>query len=314
MKVIRENYEYNGGNLVASIGMFDGVHRGHQILIDFLKNVARRENLESAIVTFGKHPQQVLHPKTDLKMLMTLDERLNAMEQLGVDIAIVKNFNLSLAVLDSYEFMKLLRDRYRVSILVVGYNHRFGHNTKSCFKDYVQQGGTLGVKVIQAPEYQGIHSPVSSSVIRKLITTGKVDDAMACLGRPFSITGTVGHGLQNGREIGFPTANIENVPDELILPHRGAYAVKITLESGEKLDGMANIGVRPTIETDGRQTIEVHLFDFGSDIYGQRATISFVKFLRTELKKDSFDELRRQLQADERASREILTAFDESNV
>ena len=121
MKVIRENYEYNGGNLVASIGMFDGVHRGHQILIDFLKNVARRENLESAIVTFGKHPQQVLHPKTDLKMLMTLDERLNAMERLGVDIAIVKNFNLSLAVLDSYEFMKLLRDRYRVSILVVGY-------------------------------------------------------------------------------------------------------------------------------------------------------------------------------------------------
>lgn len=306
MKIIKDTDDLIDCGIVATIGMFDGVHIGHHVLLEALTDTAKKHGLKSAVVTFREHPQLVLNHKSDLKMILPLEKRLKYIADAGVDFVIVMNFSLSLAVLDSFEFMRLLRNKYKMEALVVGYNHSFGHNTKATLKEYLHNGATLGVQIIKAPEYNGPHCPVSSSVIRKLLATGKVDDAMDCLGRPYSLQGTVGHGQQNGRELGFPTANMENIDPMLLIPHRGAYAVKITLEDGSRLDGMANIGIRPTIDSNGNQTIEVHIFDFDRDIYGQAITIDFIRFIRTELKMDSIDELKSQLSADELLSRNIL--------
>ncbi len=310
MKIIHDADDFNDSALVATIGMFDGVHLGHRVLLEALTSAAKKTGFRSAVVTFKEHPQLVLNHKSDLKMILSLEKRLKYLEEMGVDYVILLNFSLSLAVLDSYEFMRLLRNKYCIKSLVVGYNHSFGHNTKASFKGHYNNGVTLGVEVIKAPEYNGPHCPVSSSVIRKLLLTGKVDDAMNCLGRPFSLSGNVGHGQKNGREIGFPTANVENIDSSIIIPHRGAYAVKITLEDGSRYDGMANIGIRPTIEKAGEQTIEVHIFDFDKDIYGQKIEIEFIRFLRTELRMDSLEELKIQLIEDKELSRNILSKIN----
>lgn len=306
MEVIINNHYNKTDRLVATIGMFDGVHVGHQFLISQLQNEATNRGLKSAVVTFRDHPQRVLRPESDLRMIMTLEERLKKICELGVGVVIVLDFTPEFSQIRSKEFIRLLRDDYSVDALVMGFNHRFGHNNEEYFEDYVGYGRELNVDIIKGIEYQGEYSPVSSSFIRKMLGEGWVDLASSYLTRPFELSGLVVPGKQNGRKIGFPTANLDVSP-ELIMPHRGVYAVRVELENGERRGGMANIGVRPTVERGGERTFEVNIFDFNEDIYGTILKVEFVKFMRSEVRFASFDELKERLFVDKEACIDVLS-------
>lgn len=308
MKIIGSDTQLEPGTTIATIGMFDGVHLGHATLLDFLKEQARQRGLKSAVVTFAQHPQAVLHPEAGIKMIMTVDDKLKLIARHGIDCTVLLDFTRELSLLDSSRFIELLRDRYGVAALVAGYDHHFGHNKQETFADYVRHGRELGVDIVKAPEYLGAYAPVSSSIIRKLITSGKVDDAMHCMGHPYSLAGKVVHGFHNGSGIGFPTANVGELDPTLILPHRGAYAVMVDV-AGKHLKGMVNVGVRPTMHNGHRLSIEVNIFDFDSDIYGMPIKLEFIKFLRLEFKLGSIEELRAQLTRDRAQSVKILDAY-----
>ena len=308
MKIIGSDTQLEPGTTIATIGMFDGVHLGHATLLDFLKEQARQRGLKSAVVTFAQHPQAVLHPEAGIKMIMTVDDKLNLIARHGIDCTVLLDFTRELSLLDSSRFIELLRDRYGVAALVAGYDHHFGHNKQETFADYVRHGRELGVDIVKAPEYLGAYAPVSSSIIRKLIASGKVDDAMHCMGHPYSLAGKVVHGFHNGSGIGFPTANVGELDPTLILPHRGAYAVMVDV-AGKHLKGMVNVGVRPTMHNGHRLSIEVNIFDFDDDIYGMPIKLEFIKFLRLEFKLGSIEELRAQLTRDRAQSVKILDAY-----
>ena len=273
-----------------------------------MKRIAAQRHLKSAVITFAQHPQAVLRPDSDIKMLMTVPDKVAEIGRHGIDVTVLLNFTYELSLNNSRQFLQLLRDRYGVAVLVVGYDHRFGHDKSETFADYVRHGKELGIDVVKAPEYLGEYAPVSSSIIRRLIASGKVDDAMRCMDRPYTLSGKVVHGFHNGRGIGFPTANVGEIPTDLILPHKGAYAVMVKVDD-EWHQGMVNVGVRPTLDNGTQLSVEVNIFDFDGDIYGKPITLQFIKFLRLEFKLGSIDELRAQLTRDRNTSRQILTAL-----
>jgi riboflavin kinase/FMN adenylyltransferase len=308
MKILGENDRLPAGSTVATIGMFDGVHLGHATLVDFLKQQAADQGKQSLLITFLRHPRQVLHPDEPFKLIMPLDERLKQIEALGPDLLLQLDFTAEFAKLDSSQFIELLRDRYGVSLLVAGYNHRFGHNRGETFRDYCRHGEQLGVKMIKAPEYLGPYAPVSSTIVRGLIAAGRVVDAMHCMGRPHMIKGKVVHCFHNGRGLGFPTANVGEIDPQLLLPHNGAYAVLAHVD-GQVLQGMANIGKRPTLDNGDQLSIEVNLFDFDDDIYGKDITLEFISFLRLEFKMCGLEELKHQLTLDRNNAKRILNDY-----
>lgn len=308
MKILGENDRLPAGSTVATIGMFDGVHLGHATLVDFLKQQAADQGKQSLLITFLRHPRQVLHPDEPFKLIMPLDERLKQIEALGPDLLLQLDFTAEFAKLDSSQFIELLRDRYGVSLLVAGYNHRFGHNRGETFRDYCRHGEQLGVKMVKAPEYLGPYAPVSSTIVRGLIAAGRVVDAMHCMGRPHMIKGKVVHGFHNGRGLGFPTANVGEIDPQLLLPHNGAYAVLAHVD-GQVLQGMANIGKRPTLDNGDQLSIEVNLFDFDGDIYGKDITLEFISFLRLEFKMCGLEELKHQLTLDRNNAKRILNDY-----
>lgn len=308
MKILGENDRLPAGSTVATIGMFDGVHLGHATLVDFLKQQAADQGKQSLLITFLRHPRQVLHPDEPFKLIMPLDERLKQIEALGPDLLLQLDFTAEFAKLDSSQFIELLRDSYGVSLLVAGYNHRFGHNRGETFRDYCRHGEQLGVKMVKAPEYLGPYAPVSSTIVRGLIAAGRVVDAMHCMGRPHMIKGKVVHGFHNGRGLGFPTANVGEIDPQLLLPHNGAYAVLAHVD-GQVLQGMANIGKRPTLDNGDQLSIEVNLFDFDDDIYGKDITLEFISFLRLEFKMCGLEELKHQLTLDRNNAKRILNDY-----
>ena len=311
MMRINDNDRLPPHSTVATIGMFDGVHLGHATLIDCLKQEAAKRRLQSLVITFDGHPQVVLEKTPQFKSLQTTSDRLTALEKLGPDLLLLKTFTPELAAYDSRSFMQMLRDCYGVAALVVGYNHRFGHDPNERFAQYVEHGKQLGIDVIKAPEYLGPYSPVSSTIIRGLIAAGRVADAMHSMARPYCLRGVVVHGFHNGRGIGFPTANIGHVDPSLILPHNGAYAVNVLVD-GRSWQGMVNIGNRPTLANGEQISIEVNIFDFDHDIYGKEIALEFISFLRLEFKLGSIEELREQLTRDRDKSRAILSAYNET--
>ena len=218
------------------------------------------------------------------------------------------DFTRELSQLDSRQFIELLHDRYGVDVLVAGYNHRFGHSRGETFEDYRRHGERLGVKVIKAPEYLGAYAPVSSTIIRNLISAGKVADALHCMGHPFTLKGKVVHGFHNGRGLGFPTANVGEIDPQILLPHNGAYAV-LAHVGGEVLQGMVNIGKRPTLDNGDQLSIEVNLFDFDRDIYGEAISLEFISFLRLEFKMCGIEELKHQLTLDRANAQRLLKEY-----
>lgn len=285
---------------VATIGFFDGVHRGHQFLIHHLVETARQDGMQSMVITFDEHPRKVLQSDYQPEMLSTLDSKLLLLSKTEVDETVVLHFDKVMASMSAREFMQqVLYDHLHVRKLFIGYDHRFGHNRAETFDDYVRYGKELGIEVVknQAFSLNGIN--VSSSVIRSFLKEGEVDMANQCLGYPYTIVGKVVNGYHEGRKIGFPTANLDLSHFGQMIPAPGVYAVKVRLENTVVWKrGMMNVGTRPTF--DGKQlTLETHIFNFDGDIYGQLLLVSFVQRIRGEQKFEGPEELAEQLKEDE---------------
>lgn len=293
---------------VATIGFFDGVHRGHQYLIKHVEEEAREDGLESMVVTFDRHPRQVLHSDFQPAMLCTLDEKLLLLSKTDIDQCAVVPFNEETAALPARDFMeKILRNRLNVKKLVIGYDNRFGHNRTEGFDDYVGFGRELGIEVIQSRAFVLNGVNVSSSVIRSYLLNGEIELAEQCLGYPYSFWGRVTEGHQEGRKMGFPTANLDLSECPKLIPAKGVYAVKARIEGTvEMKHAMMNIGTRPTFDGD-QLTFEVHILNFSDDIYGKQVSVSFIHRLRAEHHYDSPEQLQKQLQEDEKM---VLEQFE----
>ena len=296
---------------VATIGFFDGVHRGHQFLISHLVETARQDGMPTVVITFDEHPRKVLQSDYQPEMLSTLDSKLLLLSKTEVDDAVVLHFTREMAAMSAREFMQqVLHDHLHVKKLFIGYDHRFGHNREETFDDYVRYGKEMGIEVIKNQAYSMNGINISSSVIRSFLKEGEVDMANQCLGYPYTIIGKVVNGYHEGRKLGFPTANLDLSHFGQMIPAPGVYAVKARLEGTVVWkQGMMNIGTRPTF--DGKQlTLETHIFNFEGDIYDQLLLVSFVKRIRGERKFESPEELAAQLKEDEQM---IINLFEEEN-
>lgn len=288
---------------VASIGFFDGVHRGHLCLIEQLRDEAGRRGMGSLLVTFDRHPRTVLSPSQVPPLLTTLEEKERLLRETGVSEIAILPFTLELSRLSAREFMEqVLRRELGVEVLILGYDHAFGHGGGS-LDDYVRWGRETGIEVVRAHELSSLM--VSSSKCRRLIEEGDVRGAAEMLGRFYTLSGEVVRGFHVGHELGFPTANLQ-VDTEKVMPRNGAYAVWATLADGERHGGMLNIGTRPTIGNGETTSVEVNLLDYDGNLYDQRLTVEFVARLRDERRFDSRSELMSQLAHDEAAARELL--------
>ena len=290
---------------VATIGFFDGVHLGHRFLIQQVKVAATQTGWQSSIITFPVHPRQVIQSEFQPQLLSSPEEKIELLASTGVDNCILLPFTRELSQLTAYEFMQLLYDKYKVRMLVIGYDHRFGHNRAETFEDYCRYGRELGIHIMQASAYTQEQDKVSSSAIRRALQTGDIRTATKFLGYHYYLEGTVVDGYKVGRKIGFPTANLRvDFPNKLI-PSIGVYAVCVYVNGG-KYKGMLNIGYRPTINNGTDLSIEVHILDFQDDIYHQKMRIEFIEFLRPEEKFNSVDELILQMQKDKEDTIRVL--------
>lgn len=290
---------------VATIGFFDGVHCGHRFLINQVKEVAREKKLSSALITFPKHPRQVIQTDFCPQLLSTSEEKIELLGTTGVDYCILLPFTPALSLLSAYDFMQLLHDKFNVCCLVIGYDHRFGHNRSESFEDYCRYGEELGIYIVRARAYKDGEEKVSSSTIRRLLKEGQVDQAAVLLGYNYYLDGIVVDGHKVGRTLGFPTANLKVDCTAKLIPAEGVYAVYVYVE-GKKWTGMLSIGQRPTVNNGNDISIEVNILNFSSDIYYQKIRIEFVKYLRREEKYDTVEELIAQLHKDREQTAQIL--------
>lgn len=288
-----------------TIGVFDGVHRGHVHLIRRLISEAQSAGMLSGVVTFRNHPKTVLRPDFKTNYISDLEERVRLLKGHGVDFVVPVTFDLDLAQLPSEQFLVKLTDRLRMKALVVGPDFAMGQNRDGTLETLPLLSRKLGFTFKSVDLLLDSDNPVKSTVIRNLIAEGNVESVSRMLGRNFSTTSTVVDGLKRGRTLGFPTANLE-IPNGYAAPGDGIYATWAYLESGRYM-AATSIGTRPTFQEGGR-TIEAFLLDFSDDIYGQTLRLEFVKRLRGEEKYDNVDALLRQINKDVQLTREFLTA------
>lgn len=305
MKVIGDELLNGIEPCAATIGFFDGVHKGHQFLISQLKKVAQERGVVSAIITFPVHPRKVLNDEYQPQSISTKEEKIRLIEKSGVDYCILLPFTRDIASLSAFDFMKLLKEKYMVTVLIIGYDHRFGHNRLEGFEEYCKYGKEIGIEVIQATELDNAELAVSSSAIRKLLISSDMAKANSLLGYRYSISGKVIDGYKIGRKLGYPTANISLLDDDKILPGKGVYAVYVYTD-GTKRGGMLNIGTRPTLDNGEHKSIEVNIFNFSGDLYSKIIEIEFIEFMRKEEKFDSMEELIQQIDKDKEEALQIL--------
>ena len=290
---------------VLTIGTFDGVHLGHQKIIERVVTTARQEGLLATIFTFFPHPRMVVQHDKSLKLIHTLEEKKQLLQQLGVDLLVVQPFNEAFAQLTAEEFVStILVQHLNVKKVIIGYDHRFGRNRTANINDMRLFGEKYGFAVEEISVQEVDEVSVSSTKIREALNKGDVITAEHYLGTPYSLTGTVVHGLKLGRTLGYPTANIQVTEDYKLIPKDGVYVVYSYI-GGQKVYGMMSIGKNPTIEGKGA-SIEVYFFDFNGDLYDRELTIYFVKYLREERKFSSVALLKKQLQDDETTARKAI--------
>lgn len=287
---------------IATIGFFDGVHKGHRYLFKQLNEEAVARGLKPLIVTFEEHPRTVLQSDYIPKLLSTNEERKALLSAYGE--VVMLRFS-TIRDLTAEQFMIRLKEEYGVEVLLMGYDHRFGSDGLRNPEDYRRVGAKQGIEVLRMEEYQDGTQHVSSTEIRTALEKGDVERAKELLGRPYALFGKVVHGKGLGRTIGFPTANIQPKDSKKIIPMAGVYEVKVKGErlKDEGVNELANervsgLGVRGICNIDAKGTIEVHLLGYKGNLYGQNLTIQFMQFIRKERQFHSLDELQQQIKAD----------------
>lgn len=305
MIVIRQNEDTIEQGIVATIGFFDGVHVGHRFLIKELQDWGKELNMPSAVITFPEHPRQVLHSDYRPKLLDTFQEKMERLETTGIDYCIALDFTYELSLYSAADFIRLLAEEYHVKGLLIGYDHRFGHDRSDGFEQYVEYGGQVGMEVRKASPYDEGNIRVSSSEIRRLLQEGKVEMANALLTYPYQLRGRIVSGYKVGRTIGFPTANIEVDSPYKLLPKVGVYAVWVEL-LGKRYKGMLYIGKRPTLQNGDNLTIEVNILGFSGNVYNDEIIVSFVYAVREDKAFESVEALREQLERDRQTVDKLL--------
>lgn len=305
MKIIREfeNYTENRPK-VLSLGMFDGVHLGHISIIQLLKKIALNKNFETSILTFWPHPRKVFNPNDDLKLLNTLDEKLNLLEKANLDVVFLKSFDEHFRNLTGEEFVKqILIEKLNVKHIIIGHDHVFGKNKSGNFELLQKLSKKLDFEVQQLDAVKEGESNISSTKIRNCLVNGNIVGANKMLGYHYSVSGKVIDGKKLGRTIGYPTANID--VDELkLLPKKGAYIVEVYVKN-QFYKGMLSIGTNPTVNGD-KLTVEVNILDFNQDIYGEEIMVKFRDFLHEEIKFESLEKLIEKLDEDKKLTEEFV--------
>ena len=290
----------------ATIGFFDGVHCGHRYLIGRVIDEARADGLASMVITFARHPRQVIDTHYVPRLLSTPEMKIERLAETGIDRCTVLDFDRRMAALTAREFMiHILSSRLNVRKLIIGYDNRFGHDRSESIDDYCAYGRTLGIEVVKSCGITVDGIRVSSSVIRNAIERGDLTEANRCLGYAYTLSAHVSHGFRNGHRLGFPTANLDMDEVCQLLPQIGVYATRVRIEGECELHpAMTSVGTRPTF--DGTHlSVETYILDFDADLYGRKLEVAFLKRIRGEKKFADLQQLRAQMADDERCIREL---------
>ena len=294
---------------IVTLGTFDGVHKGHIAIINRINDIAKKNNLESVLLTFYPHPRHVLYPDDqNLKLINTIEEKIDSLKLTGLDNLIIHKFDKNFSRLKSVNFIRdILVEKLNMNYMIVGFDHQFGKNREGSFEDLIQFSNLYDFKIekIEAQLVEGV--AISSTKIRKAIQAGEIVKANSYLSSIYSITATVIKGNNIGNSIGFPTANLDVSNKWKIIPKNGVYFVSVLMQN-RKYFGMLNLGSRPTI-ADSTFVIEVHLFDFNKQIYNDIVKVNFLKRIREEKKFLDLSKLKLQLKKDEIECRSMIDNF-----
>ena len=306
MKIFHSIFDFNPAQKTyVTIGTFDGVHIGHQKIIEKLVAEAKKHQKKSVLLTFFPHPRMVLQKEASIKLINTINEKATLLEKTGLDYLIIHPFSKDFSRLNALDFVRdVLVNQLDTAKLIIGYDHHFGKNREGNIEQLTEYSYLYDFSVEEIPVQDIDEVAVSSTKIRRALGNGDLKTANQYLGYNFSLTGKVIKGEQLGNTIGFPTANIALDEDYKLIPKTGAYVVKAEIDDGI-VYGMMNIGIRPTISGE-HQTIETHFFDFDENIYNKIITIQLLSFIREEQKFDSLDSLTKQLQNDKKISLEFI--------
>jgi riboflavin kinase/FMN adenylyltransferase len=286
---------------VITIGTFDGVHIGHLKILNKIINHAKSTELKSSVLTFFPHPRMVLQKDANIKLLNTIEEKINILERLGLDILIIHPFTKDFSRLTATEFVRdILVNTFNIKKVIIGYDHRFGRNRNANITDLRAFGNTFNFTVDEIPAQEIDDVSVSSTKIRKALEDGDIETANSYLGYEYMLTGTIIKGKGIGRQLGYPTANLSIAEDYKLIPKNGAYVVNSML-NGKIVYGMMNIGYNPTVNGT-EKSIEINFFDFNTDLYDLKIQINILARLRDEHKFESIDALKAQLAKDKEKS------------
>jgi len=296
-------------NTILTIGTFDGVHLGHQKVLERLTNTAIENNLKSTVLTFFPHPRTILNPDKPLKLINSVKERTELLNRSKVDNLIIHPFDKNFSELDPEKYVvEILVKKLKAKIILIGYDHKFGKNRTADITDLKIYGKKYGFKVIEIKAEEISNIAISSTKIRKAISEGNISTVKKYLGYDFSLSGKIVHGKSIGRTLGFPTANIEVKEEYKLLPKNGVYLIQSVINHN-KYFGMMNIGMKPTIK-ESSKTIEVNFFDFEGDLYHKNIEVNIKKFIRDEIKFDSLELLKSQILKDKINCNSIIDIID----
>ena len=308
MITVQSISDYDNSHPTAiTIGTFDGVHIGHRKILERLINNARVLNVRSTVLTFFPHPRMVLQKDADIKLLNTPEEKQQILAGTGLDCLIVHPFTRSFSRLSAREFVEdILVHQLHAKKIIIGYDHRFGRNRNANITDLISFGSLFDFEVEEIPAQEVDEVSVSSTKIRRALEEGDVQTANAYLGYEYLLTGTVVKGMGLGRQLDFPTANLQVAETYKLIPRKGVYVVKSQLD-GRTVYGMMNIGLNPTIAGKG-ESIEVHFFDYAKDLYGRKIQVALTDRIRDEHKFDSLEDLKKQMQEDRKISLALIAS------
>lgn len=297
MRIFNSGQDSNCNRSIVTMGAFDGIHKGHKAILERVITEGKRLNLSPTLFTLWPHPKKILKQSSPLELLNSLDEKKEFLSAMGIEQLYIQEFSPNFSQLPAEDFIKdILVGRLQAKKVIIGYDHKFGQGRKGNIQVLRQAGSELGFEVEEITEQQIQKNTISSTQVRDYISNGNILQANEMLGYSYPISGKVIHGDQIGRSIGFPTANLQVLEPDKLLPKHGAYIVSVLI-GNQSFRGMLNLGYRPTVDGQSLR-IEVHIFDFNKDLYGQNIKVELLDHLRDETKFESIDQLKAQLYTD----------------